>query len=84
MAQSKDQLIQLDTLLESYNEYQDFDVRELSLIEPLRAMRNGALYRMGIKSAGRILLFQEPLFGFKSKTFGLNNSLYLKGQVECK
>lgn len=35
----QDQVIQLDTLLEAYNEFGDFDVKELRLIEPLRAMR---------------------------------------------
>ncbi|HHH4166372.1 TPA: serine/threonine protein kinase [Providencia stuartii] len=35
----QDQLVQLDTLLEAYNEFCDFDVKELKLIEPLRAMR---------------------------------------------
>lgn len=34
-----EQLIQLDILLEAYSEFADFDSRELSLIEPLRAMR---------------------------------------------
>ena len=33
------QLIQLDTLLEAYEEFQPFDSRQLALIEPLRAMR---------------------------------------------
>ncbi len=33
------QLLQLDTLLEAYEEFQPFDPRELALIEPLRAMR---------------------------------------------
>lgn len=33
------QLLQLDTLLESYQEFCDFDHGQLSLIEPLRAMR---------------------------------------------
>lgn len=33
------QRIQWDILLEAYNEYRDFDINELSLIEPLRAMR---------------------------------------------
>ncbi|GGW80322.1 serine/threonine protein kinase [Alteromonas halophila] len=33
------QLLQLDTLLEAYEEFQPFDSRELALIEPLRAMR---------------------------------------------
>lgn len=31
--------IQLDVLLEAYSEFSDFDLRELALIEPLRAMR---------------------------------------------
>lgn len=35
----QEQVIQLDTLLEAYNEFCDFDVKELKLIEPLRAMR---------------------------------------------
>ncbi|MFY3770737.1 Stress response kinase A [Providencia manganoxydans] len=35
----QEQVLQLDTLLEAYNEFCDFDVKELKLIEPLRAMR---------------------------------------------
>ncbi|EYU14587.1 serine/threonine protein kinase [Photorhabdus aegyptia] len=35
----QEQLLQLDTLLEAYSEFADFDPKELSLIEPLRAMR---------------------------------------------
>ncbi|AJJ62870.1 serine/threonine protein kinase [Yersinia aldovae] len=35
----REQLIQLDILLEAYGEFADFDQRELALIEPLRAMR---------------------------------------------
>ncbi|BDM66007.1 stress response kinase A [Shewanella sp. NFH-SH190041] len=33
------QLLQLDILLEGYEEFCDFDTRQLALIEPLRAMR---------------------------------------------
>ncbi|MFS1702946.1 serine/threonine protein kinase [Aestuariibacter sp. GS-14] len=33
------QLLQLETMLEAYEEFCDFDNRELALIEPLRAMR---------------------------------------------
>lgn len=33
------QLLQLDTLLEAYQEFCDFDHQQLTLIEPLRAMR---------------------------------------------
>ncbi|ROR04830.1 serine/threonine protein kinase [Erwinia sp. JUb26] len=35
----QEQLIQWDILLEAYGEFCDFDAHELSLIEPLRAMR---------------------------------------------
>ncbi|MCF2948753.1 serine/threonine protein kinase [Paraglaciecola aquimarina] len=33
------QFIQLDTLIEAYEEFQTFDTKQLALIEPLRAMR---------------------------------------------
>lgn len=35
----QERLIQWDILLEAYSEFSDFDIHELSLIEPLRAMR---------------------------------------------
>jgi len=35
----QEQRIQWDILLEAYSEFSDFDINELSLIEPLRAMR---------------------------------------------
>lgn len=35
----REQQLQLDTLLEGYEEFTDFDTQELALIEPLRAMR---------------------------------------------
>ncbi|WP_312240801.1 serine/threonine protein kinase [Pantoea sp.] len=35
----QERLIQWDILLEAYGEFSDFDINELSLIEPLRAMR---------------------------------------------
>lgn len=35
----REQLIQLDILLEAYQEFADFDAKQLALIEPLRAMR---------------------------------------------
>jgi Ser/Thr protein kinase RdoA (MazF antagonist) len=35
----RDQLMQLDILLEAYTEFSEFDPSELALIEPLRAMR---------------------------------------------
>ncbi|MGF1687510.1 serine/threonine protein kinase [Photobacterium japonica] len=34
-----DQLAQLDTILDAYNEFADFDPRQLKLIEPLRGLR---------------------------------------------
>jgi len=33
------QMLQLDVILEGYNEFSDFDAKELALIEPLRALR---------------------------------------------
>jgi Ser/Thr protein kinase RdoA (MazF antagonist) len=33
------QLIQINTLIEAYEEFCDFDMSQLTLIEPLRAMR---------------------------------------------
>lgn len=35
----QDKLVQLDTLLEAYDEFADFDVNQLKLIEPLRGLR---------------------------------------------
>ena len=35
----QEQMTQLETLLDVYNEFCDFDVKQLKLIEPLRAMR---------------------------------------------
>ncbi|HIF9058634.1 TPA: serine/threonine protein kinase [Photobacterium damselae] len=35
----QDQIAQLDTLLEAYSEFADFDQRQLQLIEPLRGLR---------------------------------------------
>lgn len=35
----QNQLLQLDTLVEAYEEFNEFDKRQLKLIEPLRAMR---------------------------------------------
>ncbi|MEQ4924496.1 serine/threonine protein kinase [Proteus hauseri] len=77
----QEQIIQLDTLLESYNEYQDFDLKELSLIEPLRAMRMvhylaWVLKRWNDPAFPRAFVwFQEPDFWFKQLAL-------FKGQVE--
>lgn len=51
----QEQRIQLDTLLEAYSEFGDFDLQELKLIEPLRVMRMVIISR-GLPSVGRILL----------------------------
>ncbi len=81
---AKDQLIQLDTLLESYNEYQDFDVRELSLIEHSTCDEKWCIISHGYstKALEGSCFSKNLCLVSKSKTFGLNNSLYLKGQVE--
>ncbi|KAA8997425.1 serine/threonine protein kinase [Affinibrenneria salicis] len=52
----QDQRIQLDILLEAYNEFGSFDMRELDLIEPLRAMR--MLYYL----AWVVRRWQDPAF----------------------
>ena len=43
---------QLDILLDAYQEFCDFDTRELALIEPLRAMRMVHFYLGGTPLAG--------------------------------
>ena len=53
--QPSEQLIQWDILLEAYNEFGDFDLHELTLIESLRAMRM-VYYLAGWYAAGRIPL----------------------------
>jgi Ser/Thr protein kinase RdoA (MazF antagonist) len=50
------QLAQLDSLLEGYREFNDFDTRELRLIEPLRTLR------MLHYSAWLARRWQDPLF----------------------
>lgn len=50
------QRIQWDILLEAYNEFSDFDIHELSLIEPLRAMR--MVYHL----AWVVRRWQDPAF----------------------
>jgi len=52
----QEQLIQLDILLEAYQEFADFDHQQLALIEPLRAMR------MVYYLAWIIKRWQDPAF----------------------
>lgn len=52
----REQLIQLDILLEAYQEFADFDSQQLALIEPLRAMR------MVYYLAWIIKRWQDPAF----------------------
>ncbi|MEX6296761.1 phosphotransferase, partial [Proteus mirabilis] len=77
----QDQLIQLDTLLESYNEYQDFDVRELSLIEPLRAMRM-VHYIAWVLKRWKDPAFPRTFVWFKEQDFWFKQLALFKGQVE--
>ncbi|HEK1816944.1 serine/threonine protein kinase [Proteus mirabilis] len=77
----QDQLIQLDTLLESYNEYQDFDVRELSLIEPLRAMRM-VHYIAWVLKRWKDPAFPRTFVWFQEQDFWFKQLALFKGQVE--
>ncbi|OBU23036.1 serine/threonine protein kinase [Photobacterium aquimaris] len=68
-----DQLAQLDTLLEAYNEFADFDPRQLKLIEPLRALR------MVHYMAWLAKRWQDPAFPRAFPWFG--DAKYWEGQV---
>ena len=39
MAIKSEQRMQLETIIEAYEEFSEFDTAEIGLIEPLRAMR---------------------------------------------
>jgi Ser/Thr protein kinase RdoA (MazF antagonist) len=73
-------LLQLDTMLEAYEEFNDFDKKELALIEPLRAMR--MIHHMGWLAKR----WQDPAFPRAFPWFGQdkyweNQILALKEQL---
>ncbi|MFC3121209.1 serine/threonine protein kinase [Agaribacter flavus] len=76
------QLMQLDTLIEAYDEFHHFDPRELQLIEALRAMR------MVHYMAWLDMRWQDPAFPAAFPWFGEdkyweNQILALKEQLSC-
>ncbi|MEQ5094924.1 serine/threonine protein kinase [Proteus terrae] len=77
----QEQVIQLDTILESYYEYQDFDLRELSLIEPLRAMRM-VHYLAWVLKRWNDPAFPRAFVWFKEQDFWFKQLALFKGQVE--
>lgn len=77
----QEQVIQLDTILESYYEYQDFDLRELSLIEPLRAMRM-VHYLAWVLKRWNDPAFPRAFIWFQDHDFWFKQLALFKGQVE--
>lgn len=77
----QEQVIQLDTILESYYEYQDFDLRELSLIEPLRAMRM-VHYLAWVLKRWNDPAFPRAFVWFQEQDFWFKQLALFKGQVE--
>lgn len=77
----QEQIIQLDTILESYYEYQDFDLRELSLIEPLRAMRM-VHYLAWVLKRWNDPAFPRAFVWFQEQDFWFKQLALFKGQVE--
>ncbi len=68
-----DKLMQLDIVLESYSEFQDFDHKQLALIEPLRGMR------MVHYMAWLAKRWQDPAFPIAFPWF--NDPKYWENQV---
>ncbi|WP_026958121.1 serine/threonine protein kinase [Aliagarivorans taiwanensis] len=75
-----EQRLQLEVLLESYEEFASFDTRQLALIEPLRAMR--MIHYMGWLAKR----WQDPAFGrafpwFNTQQYWEQQVLALKEQM---
>ncbi|OAT30918.1 serine/threonine protein kinase [Proteus myxofaciens] len=77
----QEQVLQLNTLLESYYEYQDFDLKELSLIEPLRAMRM-VHYLAWVLKRWEDPAFPRAFIWFQDADFWLKQLTLFKRQVE--
>lgn len=78
----QEQLLQLDTLISAYEEFADFDMGQLSLIEPLRAMR--MIHYMGWLARR----WQDPAFPrafpwFASERYWEEQVLALKEQLSA-
>lgn len=77
----REQLLQLDILLEAYGEFSEFDSKQLALIEPLRAMR--MIYYL----AWVARRWQDPAFPrsfpwMKEEDFWLNQSTVFTEQIK--
>ncbi|WP_299003990.1 serine/threonine protein kinase [uncultured Shewanella sp.] len=80
------QLMQLEVILEAYEEFCDFDTRQLALIEPLRAMRmlhyNAWLSRRWLDPAfpmnfpwfGQDKYWEQQILAFKEQLAALNEA----------
>lgn len=76
----QDQLMQLDMILEGYEEFSSLDSHELKLIEPLRAMR--MIHYMGwLAKRWQDGAFQRAFPWFNSQQYWQNQILALKEQL---
>ena len=78
--QRDQQLIQMDTLVEAYEEFAEFDHKQLSLIEPLRAMRQ-IHYMAWLDKRWQDPAFPRAFPWFGSDKYWENQILALKEQV---
>lgn len=78
--QRDNQLIQLDTLVEAYEEFAEFDHKQLNLIEPLRAMRQ-VHYMAWLDKRWQDPAFPRAFPWFGSEKYWENQILGLKEQV---
>lgn len=78
--QRDQQLLQLDTLVEAYEEFAEFDHKQLQLIEPLRAMRQ-VHYMAWLDKRWQDPAFPRAFPWFGSEKYWENQILALKEQV---
>lgn len=74
------QLAQLDSLLEGYREFNDFDPRELRLIEPLRTLRM-LHYSAWLARRWKDPLFPHTFFWFNTTRYWGEHILELREQL---
>jgi Ser/Thr protein kinase RdoA (MazF antagonist) len=74
------QLAQLDSLLEGYREFNDFDPRELRLIEPLRTLRM-LHYSAWLARRWQDPLFPHTFFWFNTTSYWGEHILELREQL---
>ena len=76
-----EQRIQLDILLEAYGEFADFDTKQLSLIEPLRAMRM-VYYLAWVARRWEDPAFPKSFPWMKDEDFWLGQSAAFNEQIK--